>query len=299
MTRKAIFLVAFFTFSFFDGQTQDFVFKVLANDGFNQFKSVSAQSWLPVRRGVSFNNGDMIRIADEAYLGLIHNSGKTVELIKPGEFMIDEIESNIDSRKKGIGSKYTEFVFNTIESPEDVESSEVLVTRGANESINVYMPMVAEVINDHIIIPWEPVKDKNAVYMVSVKGIFDDVLFNANTQENYYNLDLNHPSLKKEKMYVITISLKGKERVSSKEFSIDRLGAEEDIEDKAELLRLKSSLNANSSADQILMAAFYEENGLIVDAIASYHTAMTLSPQVDDFRKMYESFNSRNNLGHK
>jgi len=178
MTRKAIFLVAFFTFLFFDGQTQDFVFKVLANDGSNEFKSVSAQAWLPVRRGVSFNNGDMIRIVDKAYLGLIHNSGKTVELIKPGEFLIDEIESNIDSRKKGIGGKYTEFVFNTIEnSGQDEESPEVLVARGANESINVYMPMAAEVINDRIIIPWEPVKDKDAVYMLFVKDMFDEVVF--------------------------------------------------------------------------------------------------------------------------
>ena len=128
MIRKVIFLTAFFTFAFFEGQAQDFVFKVLANDGSNQFKAVSARSWTPVRRGVSFNNGDMIRIADKAYLGLIHSSGKTVELIKPGDFLIDEIESNIDSRKKvELINKCGEIEFRIVEGSDEFIQLEALL----------------------------------------------------------------------------------------------------------------------------------------------------------------------------
>ena len=276
---------------------QEFVFKVMANNGSNVFKTISSKEWSPVKRGVSFNNGDVVKVADRAYLGLIHRSGKTVELINPGEFKIDDIELNIDNQKKGLGGKYTEYVMNTLQNSMEEDYSEEMITRGGESIIHVSMPSAAEVLHSTQILSWkQPENLEDPTYIIKVKGIFEDLLMEEELKGNEYILDLNHPALKDETMFVVTISSKEEEETVSKEFALDRLSEEEARKYDQEVMEIRESLGQLSPLDHIVLASYYEGKGLIVDANTSYLMAIKLSPEVPDIAELYDLFKDRHNI---
>ena len=57
---------------------QDYTFKVLANKGSNEIKT--GDTWQAVKTGASLKTGDEIKITENSYLGLVHATGKPMEL---------------------------------------------------------------------------------------------------------------------------------------------------------------------------------------------------------------------------
>jgi len=277
---------------FSSGICQNYVFRVMANNGSNEFKSISSSQWTPVKRGVAFKSGDVIKVADQAYLGLIHNTGKTVELIDPGTFKVDDIELNIDIRKKGIGSKYTEYVMNTLDSDAEFVGANEVATRGAEKSVNVIAPASSEVLDRKQIISWE--SEENNTYTIRIKGIFDDILLEEDVQSNEYLLDFENPSLSGEKTFVMTVTIKD-QKESSKEYALDLLSEDESSKYQPDLLEIQQNVT-NPLLKYLVMASYFEEKGLLIDAISSYHNAIKLAPEFEDVHALYRSFKVRNNL---
>jgi hypothetical protein len=274
---------------------QDYIFRVMANNGSNLFRNVSSTSWTPVKRGVAFNSGDIVKVVDKAYVGLIHNSGKTFELIESGEFEIDDLAINIDTRKKGIGGKYTEFVMNTMD--ENIEEKKELVTRGGGSSVHVFLPAASEVLNDKQILTWDvSYHEPGEIFLVVVKGIFDDPLLTEEVTGNQYILDLSHPDLADETMFVITVEVKDVNGSVSKEHAFDKLTGTKRENLQSELDELMVELKEDSSLDQLIFSHFYERNGLLVDAASSYEKAINISPEVTDYKELYAAFRQRHNI---
>jgi len=290
------FVTIFLCFVSLYGYGQNYVFYVMANKGSNEFKTKTTDTWKLIRKGVSFQTGDRIKIVDNAYLGLVHNTGKTTALIDPGIFDIEEIESNIGLRKKGIASKYTEFVFNNIEEEKDLfADSEQLVTRGGEDKIILQLPSSIEVLGSTITLPWKPFKS-GGPYQVNVKGIFDDILFQEVTEETQYTLDLSREELAGENTFIINISLKDNPKVNSREHVIAFVTGDEAIIIGNELAELTVELDQQSSLDQIVLAGFFEEKKFLGNATNNYLQAIALSPGVEDFKDLYQDFLLRHNL---
>ncbi len=293
---RTIFITFFCIFTSTACFSQNYVFRVMVNKGSNQFKKESGAKWQPVKKGVSFNTGDWIRIAEDAYLGLVHNSGKTTALKNPGVFEISKLATTIGLQKKGIASKYTEFVFNTIEKkPAVPDNDEVLVTRGDVKKIRLLLPSNAKALNRKIILQWTPIADENT-YMVTVMGIFEDVLLQEETNANSFMLDLDLAALNQENTLIIRVSLKENTKVHSGEHVISTLSDKEITVLNTELLPLLQEINEESSLDQIILAGFYEQQDLLIDASYCYRQAIRLSPEVEDFKVLYAAFIARNKL---
>ena len=65
---------------------QDYAFKVLANKGTNEVKT--GNTWLPIKTGASLKVGDELRISENAYIGMVHATGKPFEIKKAGSFYL-------------------------------------------------------------------------------------------------------------------------------------------------------------------------------------------------------------------
>src|SRR5689334_14157863 len=81
--------VSYFAFA------QDYAFKVLANKGANEIKSGGA--WVPLKTGASLKKDDEVKLADNAYLGLVHLSGKPMELKMAGNYKVSDLETKVGS----------------------------------------------------------------------------------------------------------------------------------------------------------------------------------------------------------
>ena len=95
-------------------------------------------------------------------------------------------------------------------------------------------------------------------------------------------------------MVIISISTNGG---GSSDYSItkvtrDRPGAFVD-----EIGELRAALDSGSAFDNLVLAEFYEQNNLLLDATTCYEKAMVIEPDVQYFKAIYREFLMRNNFG--
>ena len=83
------------------------------------------------------------------------------------------------------------------------------------------------------------------------------------------------------------------EEVKSIDFGVKRL---ENPEVKEGLASLKNEVTDDSPLNKLIYASFYEENGLLLDALTKYEEAIQLAPDIQDFQDLYDNFKLKNGL---
>jgi len=283
---------------------QDYAFRVLASKGQNMVKG-SGADWHALKTGAKLNKGEEVKLADNGYLGLVHSSGKTMELKEASTYNIAKLSSELGTGSQNIASKYADFVMSkmTPEKKEENRRKYASVTgaaeRGASDaSIDIYMPQSVAVLNNVAVIRWESVKE-NAVYTVSLKNLFEEKILVAETSSPFYTIDFNNEQIKNaivENLVIVSVSLKDDESIVSKNAAIELMTEEDSKEYKVELSGLEANIGSETSINNLILAEFYEEKGLVLDAITSYENAVKLSPDVEYFQEAYDEFLIRNRL---
>lgn len=276
---------------------QGYTFKVLANKGTNEVKR--GNEWKPLKTGTSLNYDDELKLSESAYIGLVHSSGKTLELQESGNIKISELASKINTGGSSLVSKYADFVLSKISV--DKEHNRLAGTREdvhravENASIKIYIPKSSYVFNNKVLIEWTPIENK-VDYTVKVVNLYEEELLTAESNTNKYFLDLNHEKLADENPLLVTINVKDNVKMKSEQVAIKRLS-----DDKAEIVKtnlgeLISDMNLENALNNYIMAGFYEANSLLLDALFYYEKAVKLAPDVDSYQEAYEEFLLRNGL---
>src|SRR5215212_330319 len=127
---------------------QDYAFKVLVNKGKNELKS--GNNWQQLKVGLSLKPADVLKISENSYLGLVHVSGKALEIKQSGSYKVTDLAAKIDGGSSVL-TKYTDFILSSATSPKNRLAATGAVDRGVN-NIQVYLPKAeqAVVYNDHI-----------------------------------------------------------------------------------------------------------------------------------------------------
>jgi len=278
---------------------QSYLFKVLASQGNNQYKSSSDTRWQPVKTGTTLKNGDELIVEKDAYLGLVHNSGKTLELRKGETVNVNELANNIQV-ESSVVSKYADFVLNKFnETSEMQDRLEVTgaVTRGESEkAIKIMMPLYVEALRKDAIIKWTAPQEGLLTYVVTLRNIFDEVIQTIETSKTELTVDLSKKELANQRLIVVNVSVKGMDDIISEDYGIKPPSQDKIRKVNQDLQEMNKVLDDETSLNQVMKAAYYEENNLLIDALTSYEKAVELSPSVEDYQKLYESFILRNNL---
>jgi len=275
---------------------QSYTFKVLANKGDNKVKS--GDSWEPLKTGASLQSTDELKVSDNAYLGLVHATGKTMELKDPGTHKVSDLAAKINTNGSSVASKYADFVLSKMsaEGKKNRLSATGAVHRGEKDAISVYMPSSVGVYNDAAIIRWDTLaKDEN--YVVTLNNMFGDELMTIETNQPAIELDLASEKLANENVVLLTVASKDDEAVKSSTHAIKRLPAADANKVKETLNELMSDVDEETALNKYILAGFYEENNLLVDALTSYEQAIKLAPEVDSYKEAYSEFLLRNRLG--
>lgn len=277
---------------------QDYAFRVLANKGTNMVNS--GGDWQPIKTGASLKETDAIKLAEDSYLGLLHSSGRTLELKEAGEHKVSDLLTKVSTGNTSVASKYANFVMSKMTSQEG--SGHRMSVTGAVEratddsSLKVYIPESVDLYNPEAIITWEGVEGEPE-YTVTLKNMFDEVILEEKTTEPSIKLNFDNPKIKNEILVIFSVKLADDESVTSNEFGIKRLSDEETQEIGKTLDALKAEVGDDSPLGKLIYASFYEENDLLIDALTNYISAMEMSPEVEDFQTAYDQFIIRNGLG--
>ena len=211
---------------FSTGHCQNYIFKVMANKGNNQFQLASQSTWHPIKLGSSLNKGDKLLVNQNAYLGLLHNSGHTMELSEMGTFDIEQLASKVGIRKKGISAKYAEFVLNDLEDKDHGQLKNAIQTRGLNvERIHIFLPFTAKIFNPSLVIHWSKLSG-DVTYILSVNNMFGELLKQFETSSNQFQLDLGQDEFINQRLFIVNVSVKNDNSAVSNDIGIEKLSGE-------------------------------------------------------------------------
>ncbi len=126
-------------------------------------------------------------------------------------------------------------------------------------------------------------------YVVNVTNLFGDEILKQETTETSMLLNLDS---KKDKNYIVKIKSKEKPEVE-KDIRITYPSNDKVVELNKQLAELKAQLGEENALNKIILASFYEDNKLYLEALQNYEAAVKLEPEVDDYKVAYGQFLER------
>jgi hypothetical protein len=276
-------------------RAQDYTFRVLANKGANEVKS--GDSWQPIKTGAQLKKGDELKISENASVGLVHVTGKPLEVKQAGNYKVDDLAAKVGSGSSVL-NKYTDFILssNSAEAKKNRLSATGAVHRGI-EDIKVFLPenQYAEIYNNIAVINWESAKG-GAPYIVSVKNMFDEELAKIETPETVTQIDLNDPKFANETAVLVEVKSKADGKSKSEQHLIKKLSPGRYDIVKKQLSEETADLKEETAFNKYLLASIYEEKKLFIDAITCYEQAIKMDPGNPTYKDGYDEFLLRNKL---
>jgi hypothetical protein len=273
---------------------QDYVFKVLANKGLNEVKV--GDSWQPLKTGASLKENDEIKLVPNAYLGLVHVKGKPLEVKDPGSHKISDL-AKLVSAGTTVLHKYTDFILssNSAEAQKNKLSATGAVDRGETMPIQLMLPenQFSGIFNNKAVITWRS-SGVQPPYVITFKNMFDDELFKVETSEEEYVVDLTDPRFTKENAILLVVKSKQDSKLVSKEHLIKKLSNAEKETIRKDFSQIENGITEQTALNKFILAGFYEEHKLYIDAIAAYEDAIKLAPDVAEYKEAFEDFLVRN-----
>ena len=283
---KNVILVTLLSLSF-SLAAQEYAFKVLVNKGKNEVRA--SGGWQQIKVGSSLKSIDEIRIAENSYLGLVHVSGKPLELKQSGNYKMTDLATKINGGVSVL-NKYTDFILS-----ENTEKKNSLVATGAVHrglGIKVYLPDPGQqsvVYGDIISITWDTSKYPGP-YVVTFKSIFGDDLSVMETKEGGITVDLYDEKFKNEDNILVQVTPKKGDASTPDSYSLKKLSVADKDRIKQSLHEIERPLADSTALNRFVLAGFYEENNLLIDAATAYQEAIRMAPDVTFYQDAFNTF---------
>ncbi|TAG54987.1 MAG: hypothetical protein EAZ27_07945 [Cytophagales bacterium] len=297
LISKSMLTVAGLAFSFCT-MAQTEVFKVLASRGKNTLADGSA-----VFAGKKLSATDIIKVSDGSYLGLIHNTGKTLEVKEAGTYKISELSSKAIAKSSSISKKYSAYVIGELTKAEgsDIHANyqkNMKVTgsveRAVGDLTKMILPKSSNVIDPINVLTW-PKNAKATSYTLEVSNMFDDVILSKETNDTSFTLDMNSIKLPKDQTVMVKVKANGVD-VAQESYVLKVLTATKSSEVFADKDQLAKEFSEESALNYMMKASFYSQNNLFIDAKNSFEAAIKLEPSVSEYKNAYMNFLAKNSL---
>jgi hypothetical protein len=272
-----------------------YTFRVLINKGKNEIKT--GDNWVPAKVGASIGTSDEIRVPENAYLGLVHVTGKSLEIKDAGVHKVTDLSAKV-GQGTSVLNKYTDFILSNNTQKKNNLAATGAVHRGPN-NIKLFLPRpeAAIVYNNRIIFGWEKL-DAPAPYTVIFKSMFGDELKKVDVPSNTVSIDLGDIAFENEDNIVVQVFSKtDKTKFSAPEdYTIKRLSKADKERMKNTLNEVKDIMNEQTAINMFFMAGVYEKNNLFIDASTAYEEAIKLAPDVTSIQEDYTAFLLRHGM---
>ena len=274
---------------------QTHLFTVLATKGEN--KVYKEKQWMTLKTGDQLFKNDKLQIGSTGYIGLIHKTGKTVEIKTAGIYQTASLTSSFHQKNT---SSYSKKYFNYILG---------FSTRKDTTS-NIYYNVTASV---------ERTSPKEGPYFFSpktinaIKGIPFTVTWSHNDLvESYQLLSLDERSLYRidtkgdssanidfTNISPNTIVLGGvfdKSSTSLQDNFFQKISVKENKTILQEYKRILKEQDMNTATGHLVMAAFFEKNKLTQYAISHLYLALKQEKEVTTYQNIYLNYLLQHNI---
>lgn len=271
-----------------------YTFKVIANKGANQVKS--GDSWVQLKAGASLQGTDQLLVGENAYLGLVSAKGRPVELKKAGNYKVSDLESQAGAGSSVL-NKYTDFILSSNAEGKKNRLSATGAVHRATETaaIKVTLPETqkySDLYNTKAVINWDGSKAAGP-YVVTLKNMFEDQLAKFETTETTLTVDLSDPKFTAENAILVEVSSKSDPKKVSKQHMMRKMSVSGREGVEKSLTAIMGDIAEPTALNKFILAGFYEENNLLIDAISAYEEAVKLEPSYKEF---YDEFLLRHGL---
>ncbi len=277
-------------------EAQDQYFSVLLNKGGNRINK--GGSWRSLVMGDLVNAQDRVVVENNGYVALLHISGGSMELSTPGTYSYQQLEKILAAGQNSLLAKYGKYLVSRLSS-EDGKGQSLNVTgaveRGRPGVIHIHLPNATDVYGEQVVVAWDDDKTTRT-YLLTVKNMFDEVIMEREVNRPYVTLNFNEPVLEGQTLMILNVRDKNDRNYRSRDYGLKRLTGAETTNIRQDLDAIKTVASDDTAINNLLIASFFEENKLLVDAATYYHRAINLAPGLDDYKNLYGLYLRRNGL---
>ncbi|MBN4052210.1 MAG: hypothetical protein COC01_08075 [Bacteroidetes bacterium] len=271
------------------------VYQVLASYGKILVQKTDGAQWVPIATGNELIQSDMLKVAEDAYLGLIGNNGNTLELNKQGTYKVSDLTGGF-SASSGATQKYAALVLSDMTNTNDQSYMYNMTVTGAlersvtNNMLQAYMPRTTNLLKDEVTFSWFNFKDAEE-YVFTLTDRYARRITQKSLRDTLITINLDDLDLKDENCYYWAVSSKENPKIKSEEYCIYKLSEKARVAIRDTLDTLNKDFGENKTAlNCLILASFYEKNNLLNEAMVSYEDAISKAPQVEEYKKSYALF---------
>ena len=275
-------------------QDQEYAFRVLANKGDNKVQRQNGEI-VPIKSRDLVYETDIIITSPGAYMGLMHVTGKAQEIKGEQKVAVADLIVNVSGQELSTLSKYAQMISKRLAEGE-AEKKIAAGTRAVGGKIEVLMPQENELYGTRALVKFESMDTTQATYEVVVMDILDEVVFSAETTSDSMLVDFS--GIENDMgLYVLNVRKKDDPKFASANYPIRHLSGDEYETISRELLPLSANLSEDSPLNLVIIASFFDDNDLFLDAQYNYERAIALSPDIPEYQELYQIFLESYGLG--
>jgi len=285
------------------------VFKVMINKGLNQVQRKG--NWENIKTGDVINAPDRVKVINGGFLGLIHKSGKTIELKTPSEISASEISKKVEATSTNVHQKYGNFVYGEMTKADAADvtknhKANMKVTGAVDRALAKVTPYLPKdslnVLSEPINFRWTKAvfedaktasKINKVVYVVQIINTYSELVLKKETIDTTITIDLGKIPTQEENVLWFRVCIKEDEDeldLQDKR-SMHVISLSETNTIRSDIKSLKELLgDDNSSMNCLILANYVEKRNLFTDAMSYYEKAIKLAPDVEDYHIAYKDF---------
>lgn len=272
--------------------SQDYTFTVLANKGENMVKK--GTQWSAIKAGEKIYQNNTIKVVDNGYLGMMHRTGKTVEVKSKGEYTISQLEGNLKTKNTSYTEKYAKYVFNEVEDAPSKKYEYNVVAAVERPSVSEPLFLTKDTITIIKNIPLYIAVDslaENHKYELHIVNLLDEVIYKNKFNRVITSIDLKDVPTEPNMRYFIKVyDLETKKYLTDiKVKQLDIIADSKSTKIIKEFENLNRHIDHKNPIDVLLLAGFFLDNNLDSYASGFMLRASTMSDE-ELLKKIYYNY---------
>jgi hypothetical protein len=154
--------------------------------------------------------------------------------------------------------------------------------------IALFIPETTRITRQTAQVNWYP-KETASAYKVVITNMFDEEVYATTVSETQATIDFNAIGLEADDIYKMQVNASDESGAKSAIVTL-RTPAEEEMNNlQSEYSQLEE--NASESAlNELVLATYFEQNELYLNAIPHYERAIALEPEIEEYKEAYNRF---------